>query len=157
MRPPASTQHVLLVEQDEDILDLFAGFFGAHGYRVSTARGAREALACAREAPDVIFSSLVFSDMNGFDLCWHLRRLPQTANSLIFALTGYCETGIHQKVAAAGFDDYLLKPVRLQTLLDLAQSRRKGRGGIAGIAFAGQSAACHREGAATSRMASASH
>lgn len=113
--------HVLLVEEDDEIRDIYATLLATRGYTVSAAKRASEALDHAGDAPDAVFSSLVFRDMNGFDLCRKLRALPGTANSLIVALTGYSETGIEDKVMEAGFDAYLLKPVKLQALLDLLE------------------------------------
>lgn len=124
--------HILLAEQDDDIRGLFAALFGSRGHSVSHARNAVEALDCVeRKAPDVVFSSLVFGDLNGFELCRRLRSLPQTAGSLIVALTGYTETGIQAKVKAAGFDRYFLKPVKLHAVLDLLAQRAVQRQGAA--------------------------
>lgn len=64
-----------------------------------------------QKVPDIIFSSLVFGDMNGFELCRRLRSMPETSTSTIVALTGYFEPHIEKDAAAAGFDHYLLKPV----------------------------------------------
>jgi len=112
--------HVLLVEQDESILELFSALLCAQGYVVSTAKGGLEALARAAIAPPhAVFSSLVFNDIDGFELCRRLRALPHTADSLIVALTGYSQQGIQEKVSGAGFDSYLLKPVSVHTLLAL--------------------------------------
>ena len=120
--------HILLAEQDDDIRSLFAALFGSRGHTVSQAKNASEALDCVeRKAPDVVFSSLVFGDLNGFELCRRLRAMPQTAASLIVALTGYTESGIQAKAKAAGFDRYFLKPVQLHAVLDLLGHRTAQR------------------------------
>ena len=131
---PTAPLHILLAEQDDDIRGLFAMLFGSRGHTVSHARNAVEALDCVeRQAPDVVFSSLVFGDLSGFELCRRLRSMPQTAASLIVALTGYTESGIQAKVKAAGFDRYFLKPAQLHEVLDLlAQpaAHRQGAGTV---------------------------
>lgn len=120
--------HVLLVEQDASILELFSTLLSAQGHLVSTANGGIEALAqAARAAPDLVFSSLVFSDIDGFELCGRLRALPGMADSLIVALTGYSRPGIQEKVLDAGFDSYLLKPVSVHTLLELVAAHMARR------------------------------
>jgi DNA-binding response OmpR family regulator len=120
--------HILLVEQDAAICELFSSLFQAHGHAVSIVNTGTDAIALAdNDAPHVVFSSLVFHDMDGFDLCRRLRAMPATTGSLIVALTGYAETGIREKVLEAGFDSYLLKPVGMHTLLEQLeafQSRR---------------------------------
>lgn len=117
--PTTPSPHVLLVEEDDEVRDIYATLFASQGFTVSAARRASEAIDHAGRAPDAVFSSLVFRDMSGFDLCRRLREMPGTANSLIVAVTGYSETGIEDKVTEAGFDAYLLKPVKLQALLAL--------------------------------------
>lgn len=111
--------HVLLVEEDDEVRDVYKELLVFHGYIVSAARSGLEALDLAKQAPDAVFSSLVFRDLSGFELCRRLRALPQTANSLIVALTGYSEKGIEAATKAAGFDAYHLKPVSFQDLLGL--------------------------------------
>lgn len=126
MHHPSAPLHILLVEQDEEIRSLFTAFFISHGHTVSDTGRAIEALDhVEQKAPDVIFSSLVFSDMNGADLCRRLRSMHQTSTSLIVALTGYAESHIEKALTDAGFDHYLLKPVQLQVVLDLVEKRAK--------------------------------
>jgi len=117
---PNSASHVLLIEQDQDICDLLTTLLHSQGYSVSTAQNGTEALQRVwTDAPDAVFSSLVFKDMDGFDLCRSIRAMPGMADRLVVALTGYCESGIRERVAASGFDAYLLKPVAIQSVLAL--------------------------------------
>ncbi|MFC0252681.1 response regulator [Massilia consociata] len=121
--------HVLLVEQDGSIRDLFSTLLTTHGYSVSTAGGGEEALEqAALRPPHAVFSSLVFSDMDGFELCRRLRSQAPSSPGLVVALTGYSESGIREKVLQAGFDSYLLKPVSVHTLLELLASHRPASG-----------------------------
>ena len=124
-RPEA---HVLLVEEDDEVRDVYTDFLVFHGCTVSAAKGALEALAYAKQAPDAVFSSLVFRDMSGFELCRQLRAMPQTTNSLIVALTGYSERGIEKATQEAGFDAYYLKPIGFQDMLSLLGQTRRGSG-----------------------------
>lgn len=118
-----SPVHVLLVEQDDSILELFSMLLCANGYVVSTARAGLEALDLVAEtAPHIVLTSLVFGDIDGFELCRRLRAMPATSDSLIVALTGYSQAGVAERVLAAGFDHYLLKPVSLHTLLEMIAS-----------------------------------
>lgn len=121
--PPPSPLHILLVEQDEAIRELISTLLQAHGHTVGTAHDGASALRqVAIQAPQAVFTSLVFSDMDGFALCRRLRALPATSASLIVALTGYSESGIQERVAQAGFDSYMLKPVSVLTLLSSLES-----------------------------------
>lgn len=118
----------MLVEQDHAIRDLMITLLQGQCYTVSAVSGARAALEnAAKQTPDAVFSSLVFSDFDGFVLCRRLRALAGTAQALIVAVTGYAEAGIRQRAHAAGFDAYLLKPVSVHTLLDLLASFKTRR------------------------------
>lgn len=118
--------HVLIVETDEDIRELLETLFVSHDYTVSCARGPLEALELVKsKVPDAIFSSLVFSDMNGFELCRRLRAGPETATKFIVALTGFSADGVEETILGAGFDRYLLKPVNFQLLLSLMDTLKK--------------------------------
>ena len=120
--------HVLLVEEDDEVRDVYTELLVFHGYTVSGAKCALEALSYAKQAPDAVFSSLVFRDMSGFELCRQLRAMPQTANSLIVALTGYSEGGIEKATKKAGFDAYRLKPIGIQDMLSLLGQIRRSAG-----------------------------
>lgn len=118
----------MLVEQDHAIRDLMTTLLQGQGYTVSAVSGAHAALEdAARQTPDAVFSSLVFSDLDGFELCRRLRALADTAQALIVAVSGYAEAGIRQRTLAAGFDAYLLKPVSVHTLLHLLASLKTRR------------------------------
>lgn len=110
--------HVLLVEQDHAILDLFATFLRGHGHIVSAVTCAVDAVrhACAR-MPDAVFAALVFPDLDGVALCRRLRALAGGGRGLIVARTGYAESGARAR--AAGFDDDLRKPVSVHTVRSL--------------------------------------
>jgi len=112
--------HLLLVERDDDVRNILEALFITQGYIVSCARAPEEALELVTgNVPDVIFSSLVFADMDGFELCRQLRTLPETSEKFIVALTGYSDDNIEKASLDAGFDKYLPKPVSLEVLLSV--------------------------------------
>lgn len=116
----AQPLHILLVDDDEGARNLLEGFFVEQGCSVSSARGPAEALEIVKSmVPDAIFSSLVFSGINGFELCRELRGMPATASKFIAALTELSIDGVEEIVLNAGFDRCLLKPVDSQLLLSL--------------------------------------
>lgn len=118
--------HILLVEQNDQVRELFTTCFEDAGYTVCTTTEPVKALEMVRlKVPDVIFSSIVFYDMDGFELCRQLRAMPETVATLIVALTGYSENGIEERIAQAGFAKYLLKPVSIEILLSLLAALKK--------------------------------
>jgi two-component system CheB/CheR fusion protein len=49
--------------------------------------------------------------MDGRELAQRLRALPQAANSMLVAITGYGLAGDGAESLKAGFDHYMVKPV----------------------------------------------
>jgi len=123
-----SDTRILLVERDDEIRNLFEMFLSWQGYSVFAAREPGEALETIYStSPHVIFSSLVFCDMDGFNFCRKLRTLPQTKDALIVALTGYFETDVEQRTLDAGFDKFLLKPISIHDMVSLIEEYRRSR------------------------------
>ena len=120
--------HVLLVERDELVRELFTMLLVGKGFIVDTASNAAAALEIVeKKIPDVIFSALMLQDIDGFELCRQFRKNPELEDKLIVALTGYSSRGIREKVKAAGFDEYFLKPVNIDVLLSLLELVRSKR------------------------------
>lgn len=54
--------------------------------------------------------------MNGNELAQQLRACPETAKSVLIAVTGYGQEKDRGQSLAAGFDHHLVKPVDIKTL-----------------------------------------
>ena len=64
------TAHLLIVDDDREILDLLARFLTKHGYRVTTARDGREMQkALADWRIDLIVLDLMLPGDDGLTLC----------------------------------------------------------------------------------------
>ena len=109
---------ILLVDRSEETRDLFTALFTGMGYEVMTLNTGTEALAHAPQfRPHAIFSAIMLPDQSGFDLCAALRRMPETADVLIVAITGHLSPDCARLAREAGFDHYLVKPVKLEAIL----------------------------------------
>jgi len=74
--------------------------------------------------PQIAFLDIGLPKLNGFDLARRLRALGATADTILVAVTGWGQPSDRQKAKEAGFDDYLVKPVeidRIRALLDSKQ------------------------------------
>jgi CheY-like chemotaxis protein len=118
-----SSVRTLLIERNVDVQEMFAELFATLGCNVRTVRNCTEALALAPEfKPHIIFSSLIFADMTGLELCSKLRAIPELRNTVFVALTGYTDGGIREKVREAGFHHYLLKPASFSSIVETFKS-----------------------------------
>jgi CheY-like chemotaxis protein/nitrogen-specific signal transduction histidine kinase len=105
---------LLVVDDDTDALDLFATVLRQAGAEVRTARSVREALALlATWEPDVIVSDIEMPEENGYVFIQRLRggEIPHGERIPAVAVTAYGGVSERIKIASAGFDSYVAKPV----------------------------------------------
>jgi len=111
-------EKVLVVEDEEDILELLRYNLAKEGYKVQTATSGEEALAQIKEdPPDLIVLDVMLPDLDGLDVCRHVRSSTDTAKIPIIMLTAKTEdvdiiTGLE-----IGADDYVTKPFVPRVLL----------------------------------------
>ena len=88
------------------------------GYRADVAASGHEALeAVRRTAYDVVLMDVQMPEMDGLEATRRIRALgPAERGPWIVALTASAMTGDAEKCAAAGMNDYLSKPVRIEEL-----------------------------------------
>ena len=80
----------------------------------------RGALACvASFAPEVVVLDIGLPGLHGYEVAGRLRQMPQTAQSLLIALTGYGQAGDRLQTLQAGFGAHLVKPADPQELVQV--------------------------------------
>ena len=73
------------------------------GFDVRIAHNGAAALKIAQEfVPDVVLLDIGLPGMNGFEVAHRLRRLPESCDALLIALTGYGEAESRSRSAQAG-------------------------------------------------------
>ena len=113
---------VLLVEDDPVNQLVIRGMLLRLGYQVRTADNGEEALKIVgREAFDGVLMDCQMPYMDGFAACRALRELPSGKQLPVLAVTAYTQNADRERCLAAGMDDYLAKPVRLEELKLLLQ------------------------------------
>jgi CheY-like chemotaxis protein len=65
--------------------------------------------------------------MDGKDLARRLRSMPETADAMLIAATGYGQEQDRKDTIAAGFDHHFVKPVDTAKLLALLKAFRPRR------------------------------
>lgn len=107
--------HILVIDDEPQILRALRTILSAKHYRVTTASRGEEGLALAAAGqPDLIILDLGLPDMDGVQVCAHLREWTQTP---IIVLS--VRDSEKDKVLALdkGADDYLTKPFGIEELL----------------------------------------
>jgi CheY-like chemotaxis protein len=104
-------KHILIVDDYQDALEMWAIYLRAMGYQVSTAADGAAALAAAeRLHPDAIVLDLELPRVSGFDVARRLRANPETAHIPLIAATGYSHATQLDRAREAGFDQIVVKP-----------------------------------------------
>ncbi|MDB5838571.1 MAG: domain S-box protein [Herminiimonas sp.] len=120
-RPQGKPLRIMVVDDNIDAAHTLAVFLEALGHEVSIKYDARSALERALiDAPRVLVLDIGLPDMDGYELALRLRAAPETAHSILIALTGYGQARDQERSKAAGFDYHLIKPAdtgRLAALL----------------------------------------
>ena len=108
-------QQILIVDDEPNILATVAPLLRNNSYAVLSAMTGRAALDIVeRYKPDLIVLDLGLPDLDGIEVCRHVR---QTSSAPIIVLSARGAEG--DKVAAldAGADDYVTKPFGAEELL----------------------------------------
>jgi CheY-like chemotaxis protein len=73
--------------------------------------------------PDVILLDISLPEMDGTEVLARLRQNPEMSSLPVIALTAHAMTGDRARFIAAGFDDYVTKPIADEELLLSAIAR----------------------------------
>ncbi len=110
-----SGAHILVVDDEIEIVRALRRSLTAHGYKVFTASSGEEAFELmSRHRPDLILLDLVLPGMSGLEVC---RRMRAESNIPIIVLS--VKGTEHDKVEALdlGADDYVSKPFGIDEVL----------------------------------------
>jgi len=111
MRPSATAQSVLLVDDSAFFRNMLAPVLKAAGYRVRVAPNAQEGLTALRsgQAFDVVLTDIEMPDMNGFEFAETIRADAHLSSLPIIALSSMVSPAAIERGRLAGFHDYVAK------------------------------------------------
>jgi two-component system cell cycle response regulator DivK len=114
----AATQILVLVVDDhEDTRGLLRYLFERHGYQVIEATDGDEAVCLAESCcPDAIVIDSTLRRVDGFEATRRIRDLSTVCNVPIVFLSGHSQPSARDQAMASGANDYLVKPVCIDTL-----------------------------------------
>jgi two-component system OmpR family response regulator len=111
-----SGQHLLIVDDEENLRSMLAAALQHHGFAVTAAEDGRRALELiAAERPQLVLLDVMMPGIDGFEVCRRLRadgdRTP------VLFLTARDSTEDKVRGLTLGGDDYLQKPFSLDELV----------------------------------------
>ena len=101
---------ILLVEDDNNLREIYEARLMAEGYDIVSARDGEEALSVAiKEKPDLIISDVMMPKISGFDMLDILRTTEETKNVKVIMMTALSQAEDKARAEKLGADRYLVK------------------------------------------------
>ena len=121
--PPSLTKkptRILLAEDNIINQKVAVGLLNNIGYSADVANNGLEVLAALELRPyDLILMDCQMPELDGYETTGRIRARSDLKGIRIIAMTANAMRGESEKCLEAGMDDYLSKPVRLETLRDM--------------------------------------
>jgi len=115
--PPGSRLVVLLAEDNPVNQKVALKMLERLGVRADVANNGEEAVAAVHDrAYDLVFMDVQMPKMDGLEATKRIRAQPPARRPFIVAMTADAMPGDRERCLAAGMDDYISKPVRMENL-----------------------------------------
>lgn len=101
---------VLLVEDDNNLREIYEARLQAEGYEIASAQDGEQALVVAKEVkPDLIISDVMMPKISGFEMLDILRNTEGLQNTRVIMLTALGQGEDKSRADSLGADRYLVK------------------------------------------------
>ncbi|GEP45081.1 PAS domain S-box protein [Brevifollis gellanilyticus] len=110
-------RRILIVDDNTDSARTLALLQSRRGHETRTAFTGPDALIAVKDfKPEAVLLDIGLPGMDGFEVARQIRSLPDMQHTLLIAMSGYGSAEDRINAQAAGFDDYLVKPIDLAAL-----------------------------------------
>jgi putative two-component system response regulator len=123
---PEQKQTVLVVDDAPESLLLITSLL-KDSYKVKIATDGKKALqiACSQDPPDIILLDIIMPEMDGYEVCDHLKNNSETRDIPVIFLTAKSEVDDEVKGLELGAVDYITKPISPPILLARVRTHLK--------------------------------
>jgi len=119
---------ILLVEDNEMNREMLSRRLARRGFSVRLAVDGGSGLRMAEEArPDLVLMDMTLPDIDGLEITRKLKADPRTSAVPIIVLTARAMPEDKARAFEAGADDYDVKPVDIDRLLEKMRALLDGR------------------------------
>ncbi len=119
---------LVYIDDNQDMLNLVERILSDEDYEVITAISPSEGIKIAKEEkPDVILLDINMPSMDGYEVCSFLQEEKETSFIPVVFLTALVSDKDKAKAFSVGGVDYLVKPIKRESLLSIIEKHLKTR------------------------------
>ena len=112
------SKKILIVDDDLGIIKLVGGLLKSAGYEVLSATDGLDALVVIkRDNPDLVILDIMMPEMNGYDVCFHIKFSDELKHIPILILT-VRERELSEQIGKRVGIEYMRKPFRGEEILE---------------------------------------
>ena len=105
-------KHVVVVDDDADILDMLCTLLRSNGYSAAGAHDAKEAVSQVQErVPDLLLIDYMLPETDGMTTLQRCRAEPGGKQAKAIMLTADARLVTLQRALSLGFDEFVPKPI----------------------------------------------
>jgi len=110
---------VLIVEDNELNMKLFADLLEAHGYETRQTREGLKAIGIARSfRPDLILMDIQLPEVSGLEVTKWIKDDTALADIPVVAVTAFAMKGDEKRIRDGGCEAYIAKPITVTSFLE---------------------------------------
>ncbi len=110
---------ILIVEDEESLLKLESIILSSKGYNVTGVMDGRSALdEITANPPDLVILDIMLPELDGFEVCRHIKENPATKNIPVVMLTAKKNSQDYARGMEMGADAYMTKPFKSAKVIE---------------------------------------
>ena len=110
---------ILIVEDEESLLKLESILLSSKGYNVTGVMDGRSALdEISANPPDLVILDIMLPELDGFEVCRHIKENPATKNIPVVMLTAKKNSQDYARGMEMGADAYMTKPFKSAKVIE---------------------------------------
>ncbi|MHA1793433.1 MAG: response regulator [Promethearchaeota archaeon] len=110
------TKRIYIVEDNDKNMSLFKAILKTiPDIEINSSMRGDEGFELIKNGnPDLIILDVQLPGMNGIEICKSLRAIDKFKSTPMLAVTAFAMKGDAEKILAAGFTEYISKPIRVK-------------------------------------------
>ena len=110
---------ILVVEDNEMNMRLFSDLLKTKGYEIFECMHGTKALGLIKKIhPDLVIMDIQMPEISGIDITKKIRATPDTAKTIILAISAFAMKSDEERILKAGVDGYIPKPISIPLFFD---------------------------------------